>query len=319
MLKDRKINLVSRLKADPVSEALSKRRLLLVLPFAVFALGILGFELLFLFVLMPANTAIYDEANDYMNDPQVMQDYNRAGELARENEALQQQRDKLGSIFTSIESYTEMDRHLYETVMNRASGNAIAVSALDYDRTAGTISMSGIAPDVHQAAEFVSSLQRSGEFYYVFYYGYAEAEMPDSEGNTYVGQAQARADATAAAYERAAADANAATLAATIAPEEQRAEAEAKAAVAVAIAAQAAQEAESAARALEEAQGTVAAIAAEFQGYAFVAICQLQPGATTTEQDAAQDMEQQQQQDADADAQNALNQAASMLNEEGIA
>ncbi|MEI7884737.1 MAG: hypothetical protein WCI30_05245 [Clostridia bacterium] len=173
-LQPKELNLLQRYYAKELSVTKThNNKLSLIFPI----LMIIAF-LSISIVLYMQNKAVEQElkqVNSYLQNPQNMQQQTEAQALAAQLATLQQKTSILDEQLQSNQAQGKLTFSLYQKLLIAAGPN-VKILALNYDGTAGSISLSVSAKGVQEPPSFIERLTRIADFAKVNYNGYNQGE-----------------------------------------------------------------------------------------------------------------------------------------------
>lgn len=112
----------------------------------------------------------------YLNDPTVQANFDQVLSLNIELSTLQQDYQNSQSVFDNMDTFSELDRTLYDAVNNPAVAYSITVADYSFDRATGVLILNCSGPSSLSASTYMEALRTSNKFVAVSYIGYSGAD-----------------------------------------------------------------------------------------------------------------------------------------------
>ncbi len=116
-----------------------------------------------------------DDINDWLNDPNVIEQYNEAAEKQKENDRLVQGLQQVQNLTDALATYPAVDSTLMAKI-SAAGGEQVSMVLTGYDATTGALQFDAQSSNVIDIPSYVLALQKTGLFQKVDYTGYTYDE-----------------------------------------------------------------------------------------------------------------------------------------------
>ena len=112
-----------------------------------------------------------DDANDWINDSQIQQQYQKAEETRQESDRLAEAKAQVEQMKENLETYPDLDAETIAQITD-VSGSAVNVEIESMDAETGLLTFHAVSKDVIDIPGYVSKLTQTGLFSNVDYSGY---------------------------------------------------------------------------------------------------------------------------------------------------
>ena len=116
-------------------------------------------------------TAKIDDINDWINDSQIQQQYQKAEETKQESDRLAESRTQVEQMKKNLATYPDLDAETIARIVD-VSGSAVNVEIESMDAETGLLTFHAVSADVIDIPGYVSKLTQTGLFSNVDYSGY---------------------------------------------------------------------------------------------------------------------------------------------------
>lgn len=115
------------------------------------------------------------EINDWINDPQIQQEYQAANKLRLELEALQDTVRQVNNMKTNLATYPDLTEDVIKEITD-AGGKSMDIEVQNLDMETGTLGFNAVSKKVIDIPSYVQKLRQTGLFTTVDYTGYSYEE-----------------------------------------------------------------------------------------------------------------------------------------------
>ncbi len=119
-----------------------------------------------------------DEINDWLNDPQVIAQYEESGRKQELNQTIMAQHREVLDLTTGLSTYPVMDSGVLDKI-RQAGGDAVQVRIVGYDAATGELSFEARSAKVIDIPAYVLNIQNTQLFHSVEYTGYEYEESQE--------------------------------------------------------------------------------------------------------------------------------------------